>query len=54
MIRNLFDTFSIFAFLAGMSVGLVIVTKFPITGMIVFTFLALYALVTLVNAASND
>ena len=54
MIRNLFDTFSILGFLAGLSFGLALITKFPITGMMVFMFSAVFSLVTLVNIASND
>ena len=53
MIRNLFDTFSVLGLIAGMSLSLALITKFPISGMIIFAFLAVFSLVSLVNA-SND
>ena len=53
MIRNLFDTFSLLGFLAGLSFGLALIAKFPITGMIVFVFCAMFCMVSLVNAVDD-
>lgn len=53
MIRNLIDTFSFLGLLAGLSFSLALITKFPITGFIVFVFAVVFLIVSVVND-TND
>jgi flagellar biosynthesis component FlhA len=54
VIRNLFDTFSFLGVIAGLACSLALITKFPVFGFVLFMFIAIFALITLVNSASND
>lgn len=54
MIRNLFDTFSALGFLVGLTFGLVVLSKFPIPGFLLFVFAVVFSIVALVNASPDD
>jgi 1,4-dihydroxy-2-naphthoate octaprenyltransferase len=53
MIRNLFDTLSVFGVMVGMACSFALITKFPVFGFILFMFIAVFSLITLVNASSD-
>ena len=54
MIRNLIDTFSLVAFLAGLTFGLVLIAKFPTVGFAVFMFSIMFCIVAFVNAVDDQ
>ena len=53
MKRNLIDTLSFIALLAGLPFGLALIAKFPVTGFAVFMFCVIFCLVAFVNAVDD-
>ena len=53
MKKNLIDTLSLMALLAGLSLALALIVKFPVIGFAIFLFIVMYCIVAFVNAVDD-